>query len=102
MPYQPPSGYKVALTFVNGYEVPAGYKVGLEFSPSDGSVGDTQYISPEGVSAALYGETYIWRTEFVSVVGLAAPAISNQHKAALYTRYIGATSIAAPTVSKPH
>lgn len=103
MPYQPPSGHKVALTFVNGYEVPAGYKVGLEFSPSDGPVGDTQYLFPGGVSAALYGETYIWRaTEFVSVVGLAAPATSNQHKAELYTRYIGAISIADPAVSKPH
>ena len=103
MPYQPPSGYKVALTFVNGYEVPAGHKVGLEFSPSDGPVGDRQYLFPEGVSTALYGETYIWRaTEFVSVAGLAAPAISNQHKADLYTRYIGAIGIAVPAISKPH
>ena len=56
MPYQPPSGYKVALTFVNGYEVPAGYKVGLEFSPSDGPVGDTQYLFPSPFDSSVVGD----------------------------------------------
>lgn len=102
MSYEPPSGYKIGLTFVNGYVVPAGYKVGLEFSPSDDPVGDTKYLLPEGVSTALYGETYIWRTEFVSVAGVDALAISNQHKTALGTRYIVTNGVSAHPVGKPN
>lgn len=56
MPYQPPSGYKVALTFVNGYEVPAGHKVGLEFSPSGEPVGDKQYLFPTAFYSTSFGE----------------------------------------------
>lgn len=55
MAYEPPSGYKVGLTFVNGYVVPAGYKVGLEFSPSDKPVGDNQYLFPVAVDPADAG-----------------------------------------------
>lgn len=55
MPYEPPSGYKVGLTFVNGYVVPAGYKVGLEFVPGDRPVGDKQYLYPGGFGDHAFG-----------------------------------------------
>lgn len=70
MSYEPPNGYKVGLTFVNGYVVPAGYKVGLEFSPSDGPVGDTQYLFPSAFDSSAVGSHEARQLQlFVNPVG---------------------------------
>ena len=102
MSYEPPSGYKVGLTFVNGYVVPAGYKVGLEFSPTSGPVGDNQYLFPQSFDALAFGEQHIKRaTEWIALQGIVPPAISTQHSAQLYTRYITPAGFNQSAVGRP-
>lgn len=95
MPYQPPSGYKVALTFVNGYEAPAGYKVGLEFIPRDDGGGRTeQYLFPEGYDAGGAGNVAIRHSyRYILPAAIPAPEMPSQHTASLKDRYLAPASI---------
>lgn len=87
MSYEPPRGYKVGLTFVNGFEVPPGYRVGLEFVPGDRPVGDVQYLFPAGSESLVVGmASFALHHHFIPLQGIRAGDIgaprawlSNQH-----------------------
>lgn len=102
MAYEPPSGYKVGLAFLNGYEIPAGYKVAIEFNQSSGPVGDTQYIFPVDIDGLEFGSLSLrHQYRYVAPTGIQETPIPTTHNAYLYVRYVSPPSINQSAVGRP-